>query len=467
MAKSITPQDMLWGYVASALNISAGLILLPVILRYFPPEDVGLWFVFITLAGFAQLLEMGFQPTIARNAAYIYAGAQSLNKTGLPADTSQNKSINLELLAQLIVASRDVYLRVSVLSAVVLLFGGCIYISTLLVATQNYSETLLAWFIFASGYIITFYFGYYNGLMQGRGDVSYVNKVIVITRSTFILLGAGGVFAGLGMIGLGAASFLASILGRWAAHNYFYKNSVKAPLNSLNSAGVGKKIRGELISILWHNASRLGVVQIGAFLIQRGNILIASSFLGITAAASYSVTVTVFMTLSALSIVICQIQIPNICALQSKADSQQIKSIYGEIIIISFSIFVFGLLIALTFGEKILSAIGSKTMLLSQLQLLGFGVIYLLELNHSIAATYLTTINRVPFLKASIISGGAITLLSVTTVSRWGVLGLILSQGIVQLAYNNWKWPIEALRHLQSDPVDVLGAGVKRIANRR
>jgi len=34
MAKPVTKLDLLWGYTATALNNGAGLILLPVILRY-------------------------------------------------------------------------------------------------------------------------------------------------------------------------------------------------------------------------------------------------------------------------------------------------------------------------------------------------------------------------------------------------------------------------------------------------
>src|SRR6266567_8101153 len=74
---AISRRDIYWGYAAQLLNVGAGLILLPVVVRYFSPEDVGLWFVFITLAGLAQLLEFGFQPTLARNTAYVYAGARS------------------------------------------------------------------------------------------------------------------------------------------------------------------------------------------------------------------------------------------------------------------------------------------------------------------------------------------------------------------------------------------------------
>ena len=71
--KPLTRGDVLWGYIAQVLNIGAGLILLPILLRNLSPEDVGLWFVFISLAALAQLLELartapGFRDDIGRRA---------------------------------------------------------------------------------------------------------------------------------------------------------------------------------------------------------------------------------------------------------------------------------------------------------------------------------------------------------------------------------------------------------------
>ena len=39
MAKSVSQADVVWGYAAQLLNMGAGLMLLPVILRYLPPPS--------------------------------------------------------------------------------------------------------------------------------------------------------------------------------------------------------------------------------------------------------------------------------------------------------------------------------------------------------------------------------------------------------------------------------------------
>ena len=460
MAKPVTKRDLIWGYSASALNIGAGLILLPIVLRYLPPEDVGLWFVFITLASLAQLLEMGFQPTLARNVAYVTAGAPALHKVGLGDASSTNGEIDQALLDTLVASARRIYQGVAVLAALLLLFGGTFYVSTLLTPDQNRTTSLIAWVIFASGYIVTFYYGYINGLLQGRGDVTQANKVIVITRSTLILLGGSSVVVGYGMLGLGFAAMLSAIVGRAVAYRYLYYSYKESNLKKTSEQ---INVQKEIIKTLWHNASRLGAVQVGAFLIQRGNILIASSMLGLVTAASYGMTVTILMTLSGIASVISQLQVPHMSALQAKGDKRSLSSIYGGILVLSWGAFILGMIVLLAFGSDLLVWIGSETRLLPEPLLLVLGVVLLLEMNHSLAATYLTTTNHIPFLRAALVSGICISTLSLISVQSLGALGLVLSQGIVQLAYNNWKWPRMARTDLGIGWRKLLTLGIRTV----
>lgn len=460
MANPVTKLDLLWGYTATALNIGAGLILLPVILRYLPSEDVGLWFVFMTLASLAQLLEMGFQPTLARNSAYVYAGAQNLRKVGLSGESGNLSDINLKLLDALVMAARRIYRFVAFIATIVLLFGGTYYITQLLTPSQDRVTSILAWLAFASGYIANFYFGYINGLLQGRGDITEANKVVVISRTGLILLGGSAVVMGYGMLGLGVAAMLAAVMGRIVAYRFFYAKY--NPVVHACSMEINDSVR-ELTKTLWHNASRLGVVQLSAFLIQRGNILIASSFFGLAAAASYGMTITVLMALLGLAMVICSIQIPYMSALQAKGDLDALARVYGQITFLGWSIFTVGLFVLVVLGDLLLNFIGSKTELLPTWPLLLLGFIFLLEVNHSIAATYLTTMNRIPFVYSSLLSGLGVLVLAILTIEPFGVLGLIAAQGVVQLTYNNWKWPRMVREELNFTWTDLMASAVSRL----
>ncbi|MET0107022.1 MAG: O-unit flippase-like protein [Sedimenticola sp.] len=437
MAKAVKKNDVFWGYGAQAINIGAELLLLPVILYYLSSADVGLWFVFISLGGFAKLLEFGFLPTLARNTAYVYSGANQLTKESVPL-ASRSGEINNKLLAELIVSSRKIYRIVSAIAVVILLGIGTLYISTLLVPAQDENETIIAWLFFAAGHILTFYFGYVNGILQGRGDISQSNKVIAITRVSFVIFGLIAIFAGFGLLGLGVASLVSAGIGRIVAMRYFYLDKLSMRAVELWS----DEVSTDLVRILWHNASRVGLVQLGGFLIQKGNILIAASILGTEATASYGLTLTILMAFSTVSSIIFQLNIPHLSALQVSGDNRCIASLYRKSLAASIVLYLIAYSMLLFFAEEFLMLINSNVMLLPNDMLSILALVVLLEMNHTIAATYLTTLNYVPFVKAALVSGVCVALLSFVLVTPLGVVGLILAQGGVQLAYNNWKWPL-------------------------
>ena len=123
--------ELLWGLATQAVNIGAGLILLPVVLHYQSAADVGLWFVFLTLANLSMLLDCGFSPTIARNVAYACAGARALTSTGVPDLQPEGAAANLVLLGGILQAGRRIYQRVAGLAALLLLVAGTAYIAHL------------------------------------------------------------------------------------------------------------------------------------------------------------------------------------------------------------------------------------------------------------------------------------------------------------------------------------------------
>ena len=459
-ARGLAKGDYLWALAAQGLNVGAGLILLPAVLRYLDANEVGLWFVFLTLGSLAQLLEFGFQPTLVRSAAYVYAGARSLTESGLPPSVGPNADVSIELLASLFDAARMIYVRVAALACVVMLGAGTAYVYSLIPDGMNAASSLAAWVTFAIGYLATFYFGHFTALLQGRGDVTRANQVAISARSVFVLLGVASLILGGELLGLGLASLIAGLVSRFIAYAFVYNDP---RMKAVRAVKVAPDTRDALIRILWPNARRMGAVQVGAFLMQRGNILIASSTLGLAAAASYGMTVTVMGALLSLAMVMCQIRMPSLSALQMAGARRETAAVYGRILVESWSIFMLGLLALLFFGDRALVAISSRTLLLPDWQLALLGVVLLLELNHSVAASYLTTVNRIPFVAAALLSGGAVALVALVLVKPLGVVGLLLAQGAVQFAYNNWKWPREALRHLQLSLVDVLRLGANEV----
>ncbi|MGI2049101.1 O-unit flippase-like protein [Shewanella oncorhynchi] len=446
--------DLIWGYSAQLLNIGVGILLLPILVVTLNSEELGLLYVFMAMVSLAQLLEFGFQPTIARQVAYIHNGATEIKRSGLP--TTVPGQLNIDLLVNLIHSSKYIYRWIAILVAFLLWGMGSLYIYTL-----NYSGDLptayASWFLFAGASVITFYYGYFNALLQGRGDITLVNKVIVASRLSYALLAIVLLLLKFSLLALAIASLVSCIINRILISRAFY--------NAKNGYLKKSKPTANLNEVLWTNTWRLGLVQFGAFLIQRGNMFIAATYLGLTVAASYGLTMQLSMIIITLANQLMALQLPKMNALQAAGNKTELKNVYSSSVLVAFILLISGFAGLTLLGQPILVLIGSETKLIDSQMLALLGVVLLLETHHSISATYLTTTNQVPFLKAALVSGIGVTLLSFALV-YWGdlgVAGLIIGQGVVQLCFNNWYWPKVAMQHLNITPLELASRGYKSV----
>jgi O-antigen/teichoic acid export membrane protein len=457
MSHALTRRDVAWGYVAQFMNLAGGLLLLPVLLLRLSPQEVGLWFVFLTMVSLAQLIELGLQPTLARNAAYVYAGASDLRSQGLgkPAAT---RHVDLTLLRQLFVAGRDAYRLVAFVVAAILVIGGSAYVSHLeSLNPDGLTGAVSAWVAYALGFVVAAYFGYFNAFILGRGDIAQNNKIVVVTKGGFIVIAAVAVFAGAGLAGLGAASLLSSAASRLLAYRYYRAGLHPDPAGPSHDGA-----RRHLLAMLWPNVWRLSLVQLGAFLVVRANTLIAASFLSLAVVGSYGVTIQLLLAISGIGSLLVTLQMPRMNAAQVRNDYPQLRKALGLAVVTAWAIFGVGALVIVLFGNPLLELLGKSLRLVDGDLLAALLMIAFLEMNHSVAAMYLTTLNQVPFAGAAVISGVLIACLGTVLcgVVGWGLWGLVVAPGLVQLCYNNWKWPVEALRHVGLSPTGIVKAGI-------
>ena len=176
-----------------------------------------------------------------------------------------------------------------------------------------------------------------------------------------------------------------------------------------------------------------------------------SIFLSLSEVAMYGITMQVVGILSSLAGVYYNSYIPKITQLRTTNNNKELKAIFYRGSIIQLSVFVLGGLVFVLFGNYVLDLINSQTKFLGAGMLTVALIISFLERNHILATGFLLAKNEVPFFAASLWSGAATILLLwvFLDVVHWGVWGLILAQGIVQLAYQNWKWPLVLLKEIR------------------
>ncbi|MGR2700043.1 O-unit flippase-like protein [Vibrio campbellii] len=425
-------RQFIWAYLAQFLKIGSGVLLLPVALTYLSAEEMGYWYIFLAMTSLVQLLEVGCQPTISRLTAYVLSGATSIRKDGVP-----NISVNVkpELLTAMIVSSRSIYIKISLFVSLAFIGPGTYY----LMSFDSFNkDIMIAWAVYVLATIIDFYFSYYSGLIIGKGKQTEVFKAVAISKAVVLFCSIPLLYYEFGLLALSIGSLLSTFIARYLLRRVFLSNfSADLKLNKEQET-----TREEAYSAIYENSKKLSVTGLGNFLILRSGAFFASSFVGLEAAASYGLTMQLVGIVSSLSTLIFTLEVPKLNQLQVKKEFIKIKALFKNRIVSANLIYIVGCAGIWFCSEFIFPYFEFNTELLSLNCLIVLCIVQLLDLNHSICATYLTTLNQVPFMVSSVISGIGVIILSYLLVIDFGILGIILSRGIVQALYNNWKWPL-------------------------
>ncbi|AJI98235.1 hypothetical protein A7722_02650 [Yersinia pestis subsp. microtus bv. Caucasica] len=428
--------QMVWGLLNQGCNIFIPFVIMFMSYKYLPLEMASVWVIFLSMISLITLFDFGLSPAIVRNVSYVISGAQNLVKRGID-DIIIKDVISYPLLSRLLFDIKRIYLYLSLIAFFIIVIGGLwyfYYISPLDIKI----EVAYSWVLFSSALIINLIYLYYVPVLTGLGEIENSYKANVFGRIIWFFLSLL-VFIFSPSILLLSLSFVFSVfINRYLCYFFYIRNShVKA----IDKTEMEKK---STVPFIGHNAAKLGVVSLGSFLINRSTTLIVGIVCPIVTAGQFVLSMQVFFALMAISNILLSIKIPEISQAVAKREHYTVKILIYKVVAFSSSIYLLGFVTFLILAEYVLPTIGVSLSFLPLDYLLILGLIYFLEMNHSICATIITSKNNVPFVFASLFSGGLIILLSImlSVHFKYGVVGLILAQGIVQLMYNNWKWPL-------------------------
>lgn len=454
--------DVVWSYLAYIFNACTNIILLPMILKSLSTIELGLWYIFMGIGTLANLLDFGFTPTMTRNVTYCWSGATTIKKEGLD-EPPMSGQPNFSLLNTVIRTCRRIYLIISLIALALLSTGGTLYVIKVTESTIS-NEYLVSWAIFCIAIFLNIYYGYWAPFLRGVGAIKESQKAVIISRSIQIVVAFIGLYLGFGLIAVTVAYLFSGVILRQVSKSYFfsYKN-IKENIG-VNGKDLDESATRRIFTAIWPNSWRLGLVFLGAFMINQANLMISSLYLGIEFTASYGLTLQLFSVINTFALILFNTQQPLLSAARLNRDEASVKHYFSFSLTIAWFSFIIGAVLLILLGEDVLSLLKSNTALLPQSMLLFIGLYLFLEFNHSTFATFITISNSVPFVKASILSGIAIVTLSLllinyTTLGAWG---LLISQFIVQLMYNNWKWPQYVMKDLNMRLMDIPKIAVSR-----
>lgn len=449
-------KDVIWNFMATFMRVASGLIVLPLVLRLLPSQEVGLWNIFVTIGSLATLLDFGFANSFTRNVTYIFSGVRELKKEGFDAVFTDDKTIDYGLLKSVISAMRKYYGILAGIFLVIFFVISPYYLNHILKGYEgNKHEILIGWLTYGVLVSYQLYTYYYGSILSGRGKVKRFQQILIIGQISRIATSAVLLLLGFGIMSLVVGQLVSDVVNRTFFYNSFFDKDIKEKLK------INPVIKvNEVMKIMTPNAAKIGLTTLGGFLASKIIILIAPIYLPLTDIASYGTTKQMLDLITSLGFLWFGTYYPKITLHRVSNDYNQIKRMYlkGKLsMVLVFIVCGLGLIFV---GPPLLALIHSKTHLLPAIMTSVFLIQVFLETNHGLAAQMILTKNEVPFAKASIISGVATTLLLFIALkfTHIGIWGMILAPGIVGITYQNWKWPLVVIKDLNIKFKDYLMA---------
>jgi hypothetical protein len=433
----------IWGFLAQVIQNSVALLMIPFIFPVFTEDQIFFWYVLMNMLAFSNLLDFGITPTFSRNISYSMGGATEILEENHEI-FEEKRSSNFQLISEIIEVSKIYFLYAGILFFFVIaapILGYSISINNF----GQSNEYIVSWALFSLGIFINVYYRYYDSIIQGRNNfddfyfIRVIQNVIFLSLTVFFLLFKVSLYA------LGLAFIISIIFNRVLAYRFANKEKfiekIASYKPSSNKATIFKK--------LWNNSWKLGIAAIGGFMIIRGSFFIAGAFLGPTTSSSYFLSIQVLSIIQAFSLVYVTVRLPYISKLNlNKNNNSKVNEVIRDTFVISTTLFVVMSIAVMLIFPLFLDSIGSNISIIQSDYMMILVFVFLLETIHTNSAMILTTKNVVPFYKAAIFSGIAIITVGFFAVNyiHEDLLSLIMVQLIIQLAYNNWKWPLEVKR---------------------
>lgn len=450
--------DVIWNYVGTVASMASNFMLIPLLVFFLSNDQIGLWYVFMAFAGFAQLLEFGFTATLARNILYCLSGARKLSKQGCSYD-SVEPGVDWHLLRVVLKSSKMVYAAMGIIALLFAGTAGTAYISTV---TDGFSISwsLEAWGVFVISIFSNLYYLYCLTFLRGAGDVAGENKAKTLARLVQLVLTAVFLVSGFGLLAAAIGYLAYSLIMRAIANKAFCAHEdVQAGLRSDASPIKKSEIRGVLMTVSFV-AWRDGVVSFAWYGATQATSLLGSAYLGLAETATYSVMIQFANAIYNLSSAYMRSGLPMFQSAYVRDDVEVQRQVLERGISCYVAMYVAGTVLSATIALPILTLFRDN-FICDRFLFLGIAAYYFLLNQHSLFCNVIVSMNEIPYFRAYLISTcfGIVLSYVMCMKMQMGAWGLVLGQAIPQLLYNNWHWPHYVLKKAGMKYIDAVAMG--------
>ncbi len=463
MEIKVKKSDIIWSYLGSFFQYCTSLIILPIVLSNISQSELGLWYSFASVGTLVMYLDFGFSTTLVRNITYAWSGAATVRKEGF--DTSDVKEkANVDFIYQILTTCKIVCLVVALIALVIMYTGGVGYINYITRGFENANVALYAWLIYAFGVFLNIYYNYWGNALKGIGLISQYQKILIVSRISQIILSYVGIKYGYGLIALSIAYVVSGFIIRLLS-KVFLKKELSRVSKENNYVARRKTVKEkttkawELFKAVWFNAKRSGIISLCSYAINQSLTLICSAYLGVEETAAYGLCLQLVTAIMSVAGILFSTYSPKMINSMALNKSNEYRETFSMCMFVFWIISIGGIVGFAIVCNPLLNLIHSNTIVPIPMFLF-MGFYMLLEHNHGEYTAYFTMRNNICYLKSYVISSVAIVVLSwLFAIMGCNIYILMLVHCVVQLIYNNWKWPMAVNREMETSVWNTISEG--------
>lgn len=461
MLIDISKKDIIWSYLCNIFCMGANFLLLPFIVSCLNENELGLWYVFLSIGSLSNLFDFGFSVTLARNITYCWSGAKYLSKDSC--NGSNLGEPNFLLMKKVLVASKTIYGVITIVVLILLSVLGTMYLFCV-TSNMDFYQWGLAWIIFVLSLAVNMYYGYYNSFLYGVGAIEIANKIRVYARLVQVIATVIALILDCGILGISIANLVYGLIFRYLGKNKFYQYKDIGKQILKVRYDFSKYDVKETFYVVWHNAWRDGVIAISNFCTDQFSTMLCAMYVSLRETGAYAIVLQIVSAIAIFSSMVYNAYQPRLQSAWTINDTRNIRNTMSIIVSSYIFLFVIGVcafvsvVYPLLVYFKLQNTISLMLCMLICLYQFLFGL-------RNCYTSYFSCSNRIIYLRAFVCSSFLFCFISFICGEylELGLNGIVLSQLISQGIFNFWYWIKLGNEEMETNLISLIALGAKLI----
>lgn len=414
--------------------------MIPLLVTMLSRDELTVYYLFNAYLAFAPFITSAVNSAYIRGISFAWGGASSYQlEKPVPEGTPPNETF----FSQIYRSSNLLLPALGILISLLIGLSGYFGLKRQILELDDPSVGWICWvaLIFCISFKILL--DRNGSVLKGIGQIALLNRCTVFFGLSNIALTCFLLFKGYKLYAIPSGLFF-MYTGLALLQRQLLKKSDVAHLLTHRVT----PIHQPTLQSVWRSSSRESVISVLTMGVTRGAAIIAAFFLIGEELTTYLNAVSLMIIVSTSSRAPFYAHNPRFAKLRAKHEVRILAQETGKSIRNAFYAFVAFACFVAVVVPVIFTIIGSNVDFIDAEIWLVMAVVGLIARYEAMNIMIIKSSNKIPFIKEQLITSAIKVLLMVIGVKYYGVMGIVLAQGIASMVIMNWLAPRGAWRSL-------------------